>query len=35
MEEALRPSTRVALDKATSPQEWNVFLLSSPDFMYR
>jgi uncharacterized protein (DUF1800 family) len=27
--------TRVALDAAASPQEWNVLLLSSPDFMYR
>jgi uncharacterized protein (DUF1800 family) len=35
LEGALSSGTRVALDKATSPQEWNVFLLSSPDFMYR
>jgi hypothetical protein len=27
--------TRSALDGATSPQEWNVLLLSSPEFMYR
>jgi len=27
--------TRAALDAATSPQEWNVVLLSSPEFMYR
>ncbi len=35
IEGALRDGTRAALDKATSQQEWNVFLLSSPDFMYR
>jgi uncharacterized protein (DUF1800 family) len=28
-------ATRAALDGATSPQEWNVLLLSSPEFMYR
>ncbi|MDP9044694.1 MAG: DUF1800 domain-containing protein [Pseudomonadota bacterium] len=27
--------TRVALDGASSPQEWNALLLSSPEFMYR
>jgi uncharacterized protein (DUF1800 family) len=27
--------TRAALDGATSPQEWNVLLLSSPEFMFR
>jgi uncharacterized protein (DUF1800 family) len=27
--------TRAALDAATSPQEWNIVLLSSPEFMYR
>jgi uncharacterized protein (DUF1800 family) len=27
--------TRAALDCATSPQEWNVVLLSSPEFMFR
>jgi uncharacterized protein (DUF1800 family) len=27
--------TRTALDGATSPQEWNVLLLSSPEFMLR
>ena len=27
--------TRVALDGASSPQEWNVILLSSPEFMFR
>jgi len=31
----LAPSTRAALEKAASPQEWNAFLLASPDFMYR
>ncbi len=35
IEGSLSVPTRTALDKATSPQEWNVFLLSSPDFMYR
>ena len=28
-------STRKALDQATSPQEWNTFLLSSPEMMAR
>jgi uncharacterized protein (DUF1800 family) len=28
-------STRTALATAGSPQEWNVLLLSSPEFMYR
>jgi uncharacterized protein (DUF1800 family) len=36
--EALEPSlaarTRTALDRANSQQEWNTFLLSSPDFNY-
>jgi uncharacterized protein (DUF1800 family) len=35
LERSLSPKTREVLDKATSPQEWNVFLLSSPEFMYR
>ena len=35
IERSLAPPTRDALDKAASPQEWNVFLLSSPDFMFR
>ena len=35
IERSLGPQTRDALDKAASPQEWNVFLLSSPDFMFR
>ncbi len=36
---AIQPSlgaaTRHALDQATSPQEWNVFLLASPEWMVR
>ena len=35
LEGALRAPTRFALDHAGTPQEWNVFLLASPDFMYR
>jgi hypothetical protein len=31
----LDPATRLALDAARSPQEWNMFLLASPEFMYR
>jgi len=31
----LSSATREALDKAVSPQEWNTFLLSSPDFNNR
>ncbi|MGA0587583.1 DUF1800 domain-containing protein [Dyella sp. KRB-257] len=31
----LSPATQAALAKAASPQEWNTFLLSSPDFNYR
>jgi len=31
----LRPETRQALDEARSPQEWNTFLLSSPELVYR
>ncbi|HUN90908.1 MAG TPA: DUF1800 domain-containing protein [Burkholderiaceae bacterium] len=31
----LAPGTQQALEQATSPQEWNGFLLSSPEFMYR
>jgi uncharacterized protein (DUF1800 family) len=34
-QKALGPATRQALDEATSPQEWNMFLLASPEFMYR
>jgi len=37
--QSLAPSlsgpTRQALDQAVSPQEWNLFLLASPEFMYR
>ena len=32
---SLSPRTRQALEQATSPQEWNTFLLSSPEFMNR
>lgn len=35
MRQTLSPATRQALDQATSPQEWNVFLLASPEFMNR
>jgi uncharacterized protein (DUF1800 family) len=35
IEPTLSAGTRSALDRATSPQEWNVFLLSSPEFMMR
>ena len=31
----LGPDTKKALDQAGSPQEWNTFLLSSPELMYR
>jgi uncharacterized protein (DUF1800 family) len=31
----LDPATVQALDQSASPQEWNAFLLSSPEFMYR
>jgi len=31
----LQPATTKALDQAASPQEWNTFLLSSPEMMYR
>lgn len=31
----LGPSTRKALEQAASPQEWNTFLLSSPEMMQR
>jgi uncharacterized protein (DUF1800 family) len=37
--EAIQPklaaTTRQALDQATSPQEWNMLLLSAPEFMVR
>ena len=35
IEPTLSDSTRAALERATSAQEWNVFLLSSPEFMLR
>ncbi|MEC5217890.1 uncharacterized protein (DUF1800 family) [Actimicrobium sp. GrIS 1.19] len=35
LQKGLSPATRQALDQAASPQEWNTFLLSSPDWMYR
>ncbi|MDR7296187.1 uncharacterized protein (DUF1800 family) [Pelomonas aquatica] len=31
----LTAATQQALSAATSPQEWNTYLLASPDFMYR
>jgi uncharacterized protein (DUF1800 family) len=31
----LDTATREALDQAKSPQEWNMFLLASPEFMHR
>lgn len=31
----LAPPTQQALAQATSPQEWNTYLLASPDFMHR
>jgi uncharacterized protein (DUF1800 family) len=34
LETTLSPTTRTALDRATSQQEWNTFLLSSPEFNY-
>ena len=35
IEPTLGKATRAALERATSAQEWNVFLLSSPEFMLR
>jgi uncharacterized protein (DUF1800 family) len=35
IQKTLGPATRHALDQAVSPQEWNLFLLSAPEFMYR
>ena len=35
IEKTLGAPTRDALNKATSPQEWNTFLLASPEFMNR
>jgi len=34
-QQALAPATRAALDQAMTPQEWNMLLLSSPEFMLR
>jgi hypothetical protein len=31
----LGPGTRAALTQAATPQEWNTFLLSSPEMMRR
>ncbi len=33
LQAGLSPQTRAALDKATSPQDWNMLFLSSPEFM--
>jgi uncharacterized protein (DUF1800 family) len=35
LEAALRPQTRQGLEQAGSAQEWNLFWLSSPEFMHR
>jgi uncharacterized protein (DUF1800 family) len=35
IEPTLGAATRQALDQARSPQEWNTYLLSSPEFMLR
>jgi len=35
MQRTLAEPTRQALDSATSPQEWNMLLLASPEFMNR
>lgn len=35
LQQNLAPATRQALEQATSPQEWNTLLLSSPELMYR
>jgi uncharacterized protein (DUF1800 family) len=32
---ALSPATRAALDRATTPQEWNAYFLAAPEFMIR
>jgi hypothetical protein len=34
IEPFLATNTRVALDHATSPQEWNTFLLAAPEMNY-
>jgi uncharacterized protein (DUF1800 family) len=35
MQRTLSDTTRITLDKAASPQEWNMLLLASPEFMNR
>jgi uncharacterized protein (DUF1800 family) len=35
LQKSLAPATRQALEQATSPQEWNTLLLSSPELMHR
>ncbi len=35
LQKTLSPATRQALDQAGSQQEWNTFLLSSPEMMHR
>jgi uncharacterized protein (DUF1800 family) len=35
LQKTLSAPTRQALDQAGSPQEWNMYLLSSPEFMHR
>ncbi|HJW55719.1 MAG TPA: DUF1800 family protein, partial [Burkholderiaceae bacterium] len=35
LQKTLGAATRQVLEQAASPQEWNAFLLSSPEFMYR
>ncbi len=35
LKDTLGTPTRHALEQAISPQEWNVFLLASPEFMHR
>jgi hypothetical protein len=35
IQKTLSDATRIALDKAGSPQEWNMLLLASPEFMNR
>ena len=35
LQQTLSGATRQALDQANSPQEWNLFLLASPELMHR
>ena len=35
LQKELSPATRQALDQANSPQEWNMYLLASPEFTHR